>query len=163
MKLSGMDSTLPHLKDSGDAYWTFIDSHLPWRWIFLTSYLVGGRRVAPDAGDLSIYPFDRAPVTRKTPRWLYTINLQDFLEDRKSTRLNSSHSQISYAVFCLKKKRPLISDRDDSTPQRRADHGEGFVRHSGRRSGRRAVHPRDRSGHGAKGRDADHAAMARRT
>src|SRR2546430_3364902 len=29
-------------------------------------------------------------------------------EDRKSTRLNSSHSQISYAVFCLKKKnRPL--------------------------------------------------------
>src|SRR2546430_5455154 len=27
------------------------------------------------------------------------------LRDRKSTRLNSSHSQISYAVFCLKKKR----------------------------------------------------------
>src|SRR2546428_6280948 len=26
--------------------------------------------------------------------------------DRKSTRLNSSHDQISYAVFCLKKKRP---------------------------------------------------------
>src|SRR2546427_7039093 len=30
-----------------------------------------------------------------TPRW----------PDRKSTRLNSSHSQISYAVFCLKKKK----------------------------------------------------------
>src|SRR2546430_9126812 len=36
--------------------------------------------------------------------------------DRKSTRLNSSHSQISYAVFCLKKKKsityslPLIED-----------------------------------------------------
>src|SRR5688572_31716728 len=28
-----------------------------------------------------------------------------FFEDRKSTRLNSSHSQISYAVFCLKKKK----------------------------------------------------------
>src|SRR2546427_7843434 len=27
--------------------------------------------------------------------------------DRKSTRLNSSHSQISYAVFCLKKKKKL--------------------------------------------------------
>src|SRR5688572_31485992 len=27
--------------------------------------------------------------------------------DRKSTRLNSSHSQISYAVFCLKKKNPI--------------------------------------------------------
>src|SRR2546430_8963356 len=33
--------------------------------------------------------------------------------DRKSTRLNSSHSQISYAVFCLKKKRGLrASPRD---------------------------------------------------
>src|SRR2546430_6143848 len=29
--------------------------------------------------------------------------------DRKSTRLNSSHSQISYAVFCLKKKKRNIS------------------------------------------------------
>src|SRR5688572_32764405 len=29
-------------------------------------------------------------------------------EDRKSTRLNSSHSQISYAVFCLKKKNNRI-------------------------------------------------------
>src|SRR5688572_32689163 len=28
----------------------------------------------------------------------------DLIQDRKSTRLNSSHSQISYAVFCLKKK-----------------------------------------------------------
>src|SRR2546430_16962018 len=30
------------------------------------------------------------------------------LADRKSTRLNSSHSQISYAVFCLKKKKALL-------------------------------------------------------
>src|SRR2546430_1844430 len=30
-----------------------------------------------------------------------------FRQDRKSTRLNSSHSQISYAVFCLKKKKQL--------------------------------------------------------
>src|SRR3712207_7275030 len=29
--------------------------------------------------------------------------------DRKSTRLNSSHANISYAVFCLKKKKTLIS------------------------------------------------------
>src|SRR2546430_6018192 len=29
------------------------------------------------------------------------------IEDRKSTRLNSSHSQISYAVFCLKKKNTI--------------------------------------------------------
>src|SRR2546430_5591446 len=32
------------------------------------------------------------------------------LRDRKSTRLNSSHSQISYAVFCLKKKKVLTAD-----------------------------------------------------
>src|SRR2546430_6147136 len=30
-----------------------------------------------------------------------------FFGDRKSTRLNSSHSQISYAVFCLKKKKKM--------------------------------------------------------
>src|SRR2546430_7282190 len=32
-------------------------------------------------------------------------------EDRKSTRLNSSHSQISYAVFCLKKKKMYIKNQ----------------------------------------------------
>src|SRR3989442_9637773 len=37
---------------------------------------------------------------------------RDDLEDRKSTRLNSSHVRISYAVFCLKKKQT-------STPARR--------------------------------------------
>src|SRR3712207_7472151 len=31
-------------------------------------------------------------------------------EDRKSTRLNSSHANISYAVFCLKKKKIITSD-----------------------------------------------------
>src|SRR2546427_6412396 len=31
------------------------------------------------------------------------------VRDRKSTRLNSSHSQISYAVFCLKKKKKVQS------------------------------------------------------
>src|SRR2546427_6892068 len=33
--------------------------------------------------------------------------------DRKSTRLNSSHSQISYAVFCLKKKKKKKQGRPD--------------------------------------------------
>src|SRR5205085_10585607 len=32
-------------------------------------------------------------------------DVEDQTPDRKSTRLNSSHSQISYAVFCLKKKK----------------------------------------------------------
>src|SRR2546427_5142337 len=39
--------------------------------------------------------------------------------DRKSTRLNSSHSQISYAVFCLKKKK----ENGDMAARRRAELG----------------------------------------
>src|SRR5688572_32040044 len=38
-------------------------------------------------------------------RRLHDVVLEDGGVDRKSTRLNSSHSQISYAVFCLKKKK----------------------------------------------------------
>src|SRR2546430_11080731 len=38
--------------------------------------------------------------------------------DRKSTRLNSSHSQISYAVFCLKKKTLEISHTADRRQRR---------------------------------------------
>src|SRR2546430_9258186 len=36
---------------------------------------------------------------------------QNKIGDRKSTRLNSSHSQISYAVFCLKKKKTALAHR----------------------------------------------------
>src|SRR5688572_32714101 len=38
------------------------------------------------------------------------------VEDRKSTRLNSSHSQISYAVFCLKKKKKTMLPSTPPTP-----------------------------------------------
>src|SRR5688572_32639226 len=44
--------------------------------------------------------------------------------DRKSTRLNSSHSQISYAVFCLKKK----TDRATSSEFPRDDHAGSVTR-----------------------------------
>src|SRR5205085_3011200 len=37
-------------------------------------------------------------------------------QDRKSTRLNSSHSQISYAVFCLKKKQGIVKVKPPSLP-----------------------------------------------
>src|SRR5688572_31055795 len=42
-------------------------------------------------------------------------------QDRKSTRLNSSHSQISYAVFCLKKKKKKINKKNnkDNKPHMR--------------------------------------------
>src|SRR5437870_9171831 len=47
----------------------------------------------------------------RTKRETVTVALQEYIErrkqqeDRKSTRLNSSHVAISYAVFCLKKKK----------------------------------------------------------
>src|SRR2546430_11149588 len=41
-------------------------------------------------------------MTASTRGWPFRARS---IEDRKSTRLNSSHSQISYAVFCLKKKK----------------------------------------------------------
>src|SRR2546427_1938613 len=51
-------------------------------------------------------PFDSAncPANPSRAAWShFRIDLS--VRDRKSTRLNSSHSQISYAVFCLKKKK----------------------------------------------------------
>src|SRR2546430_4718752 len=64
------------------------------------------------------------------PSYIPVILMPEFLSlkitDRKSTRLNSSHSQISYAVFCLKKKkttsslahRPILLSLDPSHPAR---------------------------------------------
>src|SRR2546422_5589549 len=40
---------------------------------------------------------------------VYRGNGEGGLEDRKSTRLNSSHGYISYAVFCLKKKKNVTN------------------------------------------------------
>src|SRR2546430_12420700 len=44
------------------------------------------------------------PWTDETRNLFGRAEFDPSKEDRKSTRLNSSHSQISYAVFCLKKK-----------------------------------------------------------
>src|SRR2546427_8694073 len=51
-------------------------------------------------------------TSRLSPGITYTVSssnvrssVLETTTDRKSTRLNSSHSQISYAVFCLKKKK----------------------------------------------------------
>src|SRR2546430_9421276 len=48
--------------------------------------------------DMYLIPFLLGEAALKASDWTAAE------EDRKSTRLNSSHSQISYAVFCLKKK-----------------------------------------------------------
>src|SRR5437763_8248926 len=68
----------------------------------LPIWLVGSARVAP---------YDRR-------RDEMAIGAHDSrCRDRKSTRLNSSHRCISYAVFCLKKKKDTAA-RHESTPAR---------------------------------------------
>src|SRR3712207_8696060 len=59
----------------------------------------------PDSVGIGAYRIDLHPSTRG--RNTVDIDTHPFqlpLGDRKSTRLNSSHANISYAVFCLKKK-----------------------------------------------------------
>src|SRR5438045_8203671 len=51
---------------------------------------------------------------------IFNASLSRQMEDRKSTRLNSSHLGISYAVFCLKKKKkPQQIHRPRNTRERR--------------------------------------------
>src|SRR2546422_5223793 len=81
----------------------------------------------PDAGVIATSPAtapEAAPSTVGLPRMAHSVNIQPSAAaavavlvttnalvaslpaaDRKSTRLNSSHGYISYAVFCLKKKK----------------------------------------------------------
>src|SRR5256886_2883311 len=58
-------------------------------------------------------PERRGRCCARTPRTCPT--------DRKSTRLNSSHSQKPYAVFCLKKKKkwPAVNKRNEKPPKKK--------------------------------------------
>src|SRR2546427_7961775 len=65
---------------------------------------------------------DALPIYPRTARWgrrrrtsggpRRSASAPPRARDRKSTRLNSSHSQISYAVFCLKKKKKIKKNKD---------------------------------------------------
>src|SRR2546422_8323953 len=56
--------------------------------------------------------FRRAEASMRRAQEIATAHgLHEFELDRKSTRLNSSHGYISYAVFCLKKKKDYSSQR----------------------------------------------------
>src|SRR2546430_10207049 len=82
-------------------------------------------RIVPGMGDhrpdirnqmgvLFLAGLRREPVPLRFEILPFPLDLTDLdvhlVSDRKSTRLNSSHSQISYAVFCLKKKKPTHTD-----------------------------------------------------
>src|SRR2546430_5246094 len=67
-----------------------------------------GRHDEPDGYDVIVG--DDRGGTRAVMEHLFALGHVriahlEHVQDRKSTRLNSSHSQISYAVFCLKKKK----------------------------------------------------------
>src|SRR2546430_9948144 len=70
----------------------------PYTTLFRSSFMsesVGG---ADDLANTSSNASDRPETATRRAKAITRV-------DRKSTRLNSSHSQISYAVFCLKKKK----------------------------------------------------------
>src|SRR5439155_25008911 len=62
-------------------------------------------------------------VQLRPPRWDWdwmedgnlALDRHELREDRKSTRLNSSHVAISYAVFCLKKKNKIVKAHGENT------------------------------------------------
>src|SRR5689334_23948828 len=68
---------------------------------------------------------DRVGVVLELAQVVVVLELEDHddlgeleyhAKDRKSTRLNSSHSSISYAVFCLKKKKKKKNSKNTTTP-----------------------------------------------
>src|SRR5690349_23442580 len=61
-------------------------------------------RYAPSSHDLD----KQARKAKRLGLWPYALVQKHEEKDRKSTRLNSSHVEISYAVFCLKKKKKKI-------------------------------------------------------
>src|SRR2546427_7060383 len=63
----------------------------PYTTLFRSVFVSSNRRIIENTTGIT------NPVELSNGNW--------YVKDRKSTRLNSSHSQISYAVFCLKKKR----------------------------------------------------------
>src|SRR5918993_3517303 len=117
-------------------------------WTILAAYLIwivwDGLRLTKRAGELEGYFL----ASRSIPWWAVGLSVmatqlsaitmigttgQGYLDgmrfiqlDRKSTRLNSSHANISYAVFCLKKKKGTPATREGHIESGRyADHNAG--------------------------------------
>src|SRR5688572_32097942 len=90
----------------------FIGSQSPtlglplWTWRSFHSLNVSRTHVAKRS--LYVNPPARRHAWRRSDEGKLNV-VQRLFPDRKSTRLNSSHSQISYAVFCLKKKNKILS------------------------------------------------------
>src|SRR5689334_25242050 len=71
----------------------------PYTTLFRSPFLVDARDAQPRIGELVGKEAEAGDDRRPAP-----VAWPQLEQDRKSTRLNSSHSSISYAVFCLEKK-----------------------------------------------------------
>src|SRR3712207_8784801 len=87
-----------HFDDTRREY-VITDPKTPWPWI---NYLGNEDFFSLISNTAGGYSFYKDAKFRRLTRYRYN-NVP--MEDRKSTRLNSSHANISYAVFCLKKKK----------------------------------------------------------
>src|SRR3712207_6846898 len=83
----------------------------PYTTLFRSHRLIALNEVGGDPTHVGVPPEEfhayAAHLQRDWPATMTTLSTHDTKrseEDRKSTRLNSSHANISYAVFCLKKK-----------------------------------------------------------
>src|SRR5688572_31046176 len=103
-----MTSSDPFMNQAGDASFSFFFNHTATTAIYTLSL--------HDALPIFTRSSARSDEVSRACSALarYSANARHRLtaEDRKSTRLNSSHSQISYAVFCLKKKKASLSFGD---------------------------------------------------
>src|SRR2546422_7644559 len=86
---------------------------------YTTLFRSSSPRLVPDDCMAIVHQFRSQPlvVARRATVERSTQLLQlaeGILQDRKSTRLNSSHGYISYAVFCLKKKKKNTNNMNSS-------------------------------------------------
>src|SRR2546430_5563412 len=65
--------------------------------------------------DPLVHEISVLPDVKQNPPKVVELKRRKGFRDRKSTRLNSSHSQISYAVFCLKKKKTIQPRNDNNS------------------------------------------------
>src|SRR2546430_4280880 len=81
----------------------------PYTTLFRSFFPSGAHNLRQDFAKLLLRKDERRRKAHVVLCEAHTVRraLSCAVQDRKSTRLNSSHSQISYAVFCLKKKQEL--------------------------------------------------------
>src|SRR2546421_1916216 len=84
----------------------------PYTTLFRSKNLIGGVVDYLDHQFINdLPPFDELnPSAENIAKYFYDRVSGGLKKDRKSTRLNSSHDQISYAVFCLKKKKHTATE-----------------------------------------------------